>query len=277
MESKITNRVYEKVEEIPPQIFHKAKDNPEAKVTTVTIVVARPITARRCLESLKLHVDFPSNNLVLISPEHIDLIEWCVSNNFTVYLGRIIPIIKAKHFVMSQVLTEFAYLMDCDWEAHTSFGGLLNQMEKDPQLGVIAPKMFRTPTRQLLGSFIRDEGDFWKRLKIQPTMVTDPNKSIYYVDYTTLSSLLIRMSMYEEYPFDPNYGMGFAHEDWFLQLLRTEWKKAVYKYSVCSSNEFNKESPGWYRNLRHRPDLVAKSELYFQEKWGKPLISTWME
>jgi len=75
------------------------------------------------------------------------------------------------------------------------------------------------------------------------------------------------MEAYREYPFDTEYGMGYAHDDWFMQLLNSDWNSAVHSGVMCQ--EIRGHRPLWYIGMRHNPRSVEKSRKRFEEKWGR--------
>lgn len=262
---------------------------PKPRVTVCTAVVARPDHARKCLESLQRFADFPSRFRVLIHPKHRDLLDWAEGEGMDAYAGFLIPIIAAKHWLLGGVETEYALLQDCDWEAQNSYAPMLEAMDAEPELACISPVMKRPKHRDLRGSMLSERPIFKtvvspysqlkgvavtrRKLTEAAAAKREPSKPHYHVDYTTISAVLIRMKAYREHPFDTEYGMGLAHEDWFMTLRRTKWRKAVHRQ--VQALMLVGDGPEWYKKLRFRHDLLEQSKRLFSEKWGR-MNSTWV-
>lgn len=259
------------------------------RVTVCTAVVARPQHAQTCLASLKRYADFPSQFRVLIHPQHRDLLRWATQQKMDAYAGFLIPIIAAKHWMLAGVETEYALLQDCDWAAVSNYTPLLKAMEAEPDLACVSPVMERPKKRPLLGSLLATSPIFKtvqspytslrgvsatrQKLTAVSAAKREPDRPYYHVDYTTISATMIRMEAYREHPFDTGYGMGLAHEDWFMGLRNTKWKKAVHR--GVRARMLGGESPEWYRELRWRYDLVKRSKRLFAHKWGT-IKSEWI-
>lgn len=243
-------------------------DHPkDAEVTIVTPVTIQQNNAIKCLESLKKYADFPSKFIVLARPGLDKVGCWCVDNGVEVWKGFLSPIILAKHWLVSRVDTEFCLLQDSDCIAKSSYAPLLDEMKSNSRLGTISPILKGWDDIYCGSNLRRDVDRKITRIKFQ---CDDFLNGVRYCDYSTISTILIRMEVYREYPFDIGYGMGFAHDDWFVRLLGSKWEKVVHEGVKCQ--EIKGWRPLWYIGMRYDPKSVEMSRGRFETKWGRLVV-----
>jgi len=222
----------------------------------------------KTLTSLMKNADFPSKFRVLIHSNHDDLIKWAIEQGFEVWEGFKKPIVEARHWLLDGVETDYALLNYCDWEPTTSFMPLLNAMETDLSLASISP-LLKTRERVRRGKLLKiNEGEVMRHILTESEVAKiSSSKSFYYVDFTTNSSILIRMKAYRQHPYDTDYGMSGHHIDWFMQLYYTDWRSAVHRH-VCVRRLPSKKPEGY---SKMRASTVRSDRQRFKEKWGKKL------
>lgn len=239
---------------------------------TVTAVVDRPEAGKETINSLKMMCPKGTKHTIVIHPKLKGLKKYASKRGFQVYSGFLSPVIKAKDWMVRNSKADHVYINDCDWNLVTPIDPLYNTLINNEDMIAISPLSIRH-NNKIFGKFIDVEKYKFIFLDIKERSVENlkPRKENYfYTDFLNLSSVLINRSLYDEIPFDTEYGMGHAHEDWFCSIkMNSDYKCAVHKGVISNSIEGKHHGSYKYTTHRFNEELVYKSIIRFTTKWQR--------
>jgi len=248
--------------------IEKGKIKEEVLVTIVVPVVYRTRTAKRTIEALLRHANFPKKFIIIINPELKGLIHWV--NSKSIELGvemkvieRVIsPMVMMKYESVEMTKTKYILMMDCDMLVNEPMRPMLHFLETHPKVGVCAVSLSGKRHRLL-----HHGADLsFKDGVLQ--VIPRPKKSRWHkCEYVHNACTFFRKEMFEEgkVHYDIKFkGQGWAHEDFFMQMKEVDWDIVSWNdvYATTLHDEF---PPVEYHRLRRMG--VKENERRFRRKW----------
>jgi len=232
-------------------------------VTIVLPVVWKVSVAKKTIEALQKHANFPHILKVIINPELTNLIQWAKNRNIIVIPKFYFPIVRAKDESVKLCNTKYLCMFDDDMVLNENLKPMLDLMEAHPEIGICATAISGIRHKRLHHGCNMDTKR--KRLYIKPAKRTLPYG---YCDYVHHAGTIFRMEVFDDIQYDLGYrGQGWEHEDLFMQLYKlNKWKIVSYNAITVTPIPKKGRPPRKYQGLRSKG--VYENLERFAEKWN---------
>jgi len=233
--------------------------NNPIKVTMVTPIVERSELAKKVINSFITNSNFPYIIKPIINPKLHGLIKWSKKKGFETVERLCVPIVKAKYLSVQICDTKYLFMMDSDMVIKNKLRPLYDLMEANSDVGVCSTALIGGHVNIRYGANLKKRDSI---LKVVPCKKELP---LVYCNYVHNAATFFRKEIFNDVSYDIEYkGQGFAHEDLFMQLMRTKWK--IVNYNSVVTKHTHTSVSRWYRKLRMKG--VGANEKRFKKKWG---------
>lgn len=243
----------------------------EERVTVCIPHLMREKLLKRCLQSLKEHVDLPYYVIIINDGKHP--LHFKDSRIKVVNSRKRMAVGAKKRLFARLVKTEYLFRLDNDVLIQPKSLELqVEALDHNPRLAAVSGIRFEKGIPRCLPGVadFKFIGKFIVKKKYTLRHILSCDGALFEADFVPTGYTTFRMKALEDISFDPNYLRGYSHEDTFLQFYFTEWKCAVHKKSYF--NHIHHESPSEYHTFHLEEGLLEQSRGYFVQKWNYQLV-----
>lgn len=241
----------------------------EERVTVCIPHLMREKLLKRCLQSLKENVDL-SYRVIIINDGKRPL-RFKDSRIKVVNSPKRMTSGEKKQMFKKLVKTEYHFRLDNDMLIQLrSLEFQIGALDHNPRLAAVSGIRFtkRIPPCLPGPADFKFVGKFIMKKKHTLHHILTCDGDLFEADFIPTGHTTFRRKALEDITYDPDYKLGYAHWDTFLQFYFTKWKCAVHKKSYFDN--IHHESPPEYQTffLGKRLSLVKQSRRHFVQKWN---------
>lgn len=246
------------------------------ELTICILSYLRPHLVENCIDKAHRHTRTPHKFLVLHDgPEPLPEMSFGYGNPDVevVNLDEWIPESEKKKLMVDMVETPYFTKLDCDmevkpWGIDYELETLMNGPEilgAVSSLRTIDEKVPRfcgvANFHKLFGCIVANQ--FTVKSLIREANKYDWRKNTIFRDFVAEGLCTFKTEMFNDVAYDPQYEIGYGHQDLFLQMQEKGWKAGALPYLY-----FNEIKEGNTHKSTDFLERLTRARAYFRRKWN---------